>query len=431
MLHQIEPEKHGPFGEPMEEAVRRCVHCGFCLAACPTYADLGQEVESPRGRIVLMKEVLEGDLELEKALPHLDACLGCLACEPACPSGVEYRNLISPFRAKANETRRRSPVEKMRRALVSATLPHPGRFRAAAALGRFGKRFARLAPKSMRPMIDLLPSSLPPAVKLEERYPAIGRRRATVALLAGCAQRVLDPDINLATIEVLTRNDVEVRVPSTQQCCGSLSWHVGELAAARNFARANLEAFDGEVDAVITNAAGCGSGMHEYPLILKGTSDEDRARGLADKVVDVSVFLANLDELVPFPGSEDERVVAYHDACHLSNGQGVTREPRELLRGVPGVRLVELREGELCCGSAGTYNIDQPEIAGRLGERKAKAVIESGAEMVVSGNIGCLTQLQMHLERLGSPVRVRHTVQFLRDAWKERGDAVTAERGRP
>jgi len=397
--------------------VRRCVHCGFCLAACPTYDELGDEADSPRGRIILMKEVLEGKLELEGALPHLDQCLGCLACEPACPSGVEYRNLISPFRALAEPRRERPAWERLRRTLVSQTLPYPARFRAAAAMGRLAKPFAGLMPRAMRPMMGLLPASLPKAVRLEERYEARGTRRATVALLAGCAQQVLDPDINLATIEVLTRNGVEVRVPRAQGCCGALSWHVGDQPAAQAFARRNLEAFDGEVDAVITNAAGCGSGMHEYPIILRGTPEEGRARELAAKVVDVSVFLASLDELQPFPEAEGERVVAYHDACHLANGQGVRGEPRRLLGRVPGVKLVELRDAHLCCGSAGTYNIDQPEIAASLGERKARAVIETGAAVLASGNIGCLTQLKLHLEGLGAGVEVRHTVQVLRDAW--------------
>lgn len=400
----------------MEEAVRSCVHCGFCLAACPTYNELGQELDTPRGRIVLMKEVLEGSLEVEDALPHLDACLGCLACEPACPSGVEYRNLISPFRALAEEKRSRPLSEKIRRRMVSLTLPYPERFRAAATLGKLAKPFAKLMPKAMRPMMDLLPSKLPPAQKLRERYEAKGAKRATVALLAGCAQQVLDPDINAATIEVLTRNGVEVLVPKTQACCGALSWHVGDHRSAQDFARQNLKAFS-EVDAIITNAAGCGSGMHEYPLILKGTDDEEQATEFAKKVVDVSVFLEQLGDLEEISDSGEELTVAYHDACHLSNGQGVRSEPRNLLGRIPGVKLVELRNAHLCCGSAGTYNIDQPEVAASLGAQKARAVAETGARIVASGNIGCLTQLKMHLEKLDAPIEVRHTVQILRDAW--------------
>ena len=419
MLHKIDAEKVGPFGEPMAEAVRSCVHCGFCLAACPTYGELGQELDTPRGRIVLMKEVLEGGLEVEEALPHLDACLGCLACEPACPSGVEYRNLISPFRTLAEEKRSRPASEKLRRFMVLQSLPYPGRFRVAATMGKLAKPFANLLPKSMRAMMDLLPSSLPPKQELQERYEAKGERRAVVALLAGCAQQVLDPDINAATIEVLTRQGVEVLVPKAQGCCGALSWHVGDHRAAQAFARKNLDAFS-EVDAIITNAAGCGSGMHEYPLILRGTDDEGRATEFAKKVVDVTVFLRGLGDLEEIPDSKKEVTIAYHDACHLSNGQGVRDEPRELLRRIPGVTVVELREAHLCCGSAGTYNVDQPGIAASLGAQKAQAVVATGATVVASGNIGCLTQLKMHLERLDSGVQVRHTVQVLRDAWDSR-----------
>ncbi|MEO1834435.1 MAG: glycolate oxidase subunit GlcF [Akkermansiaceae bacterium] len=419
MLHKIDAEKVGPFGEPMAEAVRSCVHCGFCLAACPTYGELGQELDTPRGRIVLMKEVLEGGLEVEEALPHLDACLGCLACEPACPSGVEYRNLISPFRTLAEEKRSRPASEKLRRFMVLQSLPYPGRFRVAATMGKFAKPFANLLPKSMRAMMDLLPSSLPPKQELQERYEAKGERRAVVALLAGCAQQVLDPDINAATIEVLTRQGVEVLVPKGQGCCGALSWHVGDHRAALEFARKNLDAFS-EVDAIITNAAGCGSGMHEYPLILRGTDDEGRATEFAKKVVDVTVFLRGLGDLEEIPDSKKEVTIAYHDACHLSNGQGVRDEPRELLRRIPGVTVVELREAHLCCGSAGTYNVDQPGIAASLGAQKAQAVVATGATVVASGNIGCLTQLKMHLEKLDSRVQVRHTVQVLRDAWDSR-----------
>lgn len=417
MIHQIDPEKHGPLGGAMEEAVRSCVHCGFCLPACPTYQELGMEADSPRGRIVLMKEVLEGTLALEEALPHVDQCLGCLACEPACPSGVKYRNLLSPFRAMAARERTMGWGARLRRRLVLQTLPYPGRFRAGAMLGCFAKPFTKWMPKAMQPMMALLPSTLPKQTRLEECYPARGAQRGRVALLAGCAQQVLDPDINLATIDVLTRNGIEVLVPREQGCCGALSWHVGDHASAKMFAQRNLEAFPEDLDAIITNAAGCGSGMHEYGLILRGTPDEARAETLSAKVVDVSVYLDRLGELEAIPDSGQSLRIAYHDACHLSNGQGVKGEPRALLKRIPGVELMELREAHLCCGSAGTYNIDQPEIASSLGEQKARAVAATGAKMVASGNIGCLTQLKLHLEAIGAPVQVRHTVQILRDAY--------------
>jgi glycolate oxidase iron-sulfur subunit len=416
MLHSIKPDDHGPFGEPMARAVQTCVHCGFCLAACPTYGELGQEMDTPRGRIVLMKQVLEGSLPWENAQPHVDRCLGCLACEPACPSGVQYRDLISPFRAIAQSKFQRTPGERLRRFLAAQTIPYPKRFRIAATLGRIGKMFRPLVPGALRPMLDLLPPSLPPEENWPQRTPARGERRARVALLAGCAQRVLDPDINTATIEVLAGNGVEVLVPTAQGCCGGLAWHAGDLAAAQDFARRNLDAFPADVDAILTNAAGCGSAMHEYHLVLRGTPDEARAEKFRHRVLDVSVFLKRLGLREPFVAASKKLRVAYHDACHLANAQNVRSEPRELLRSIPGVELLELADAHLCCGSAGTYNLDQPEIAASLGAQKAKAVIATGADVVASGNIGCLTQLTAHLAKLGSPIKVRHTMQLLRDA---------------
>jgi glycolate oxidase iron-sulfur subunit len=417
MLHAISPEKLGPLGRPMTRAIESCVHCGFCLAACPTYQELGQEMDSPRGRIVLMKEVLEGTLDWAAAQPHVDRCLGCLACEPACPSGVPYRDLISPFRALAREKFQRPAGEKLARWLSARTVPHPSRFRFAVTTGNLAKAFAPLMPSALKPMMELLPTTLPPKQTWPEITPARGERRARVALLAGCAQQVLDPDINTATIEVLARNGVEVVVPRAQGCCGGLAWHTGDLEAARDFARRNLNAFPADVDAVITNAAGCGSAMHEYHLILADTPDAARAETFRHRVVDVSVFLARLGLGERPKGSNAPLKVAYHDACHLVNAQGVRREPRDLLRAIPGLQLLELANAHLCCGSAGSYNMDQPAIAASLGEQKARAVNATGAGVVASGNIGCLTQLRVHLARLGSPIRIRHTMQVLRDAY--------------
>jgi glycolate oxidase iron-sulfur subunit len=422
MLHQIKPEQHGPLGDEMAHAVSTCVHCGFCLAACPTYQELGQEADSPRGRIVLMKQVLEGNLPLETALPHIDPCLGCLACEPACPSGVPYRDLISPFRAISEPQRRRSWGDRFRRALTQWTLPYPNRFRLAAASGRLVKPLAFLLPESLRVMLDLLPPRLPARQRWQSVQPAIGPRRARVALLTGCAQSVLDPDINTATIDVLTRNGVEVLVPQGQGCCGALSWHVGNHSAARSFAIRNLDAFPSDVDAVVTNAAGCGSGMHEYHLILKGTPHESRTREFVAKVCDVSVFLDRLGDLRPFPDSRRTLRVAYHDACHLANAQGVRSQPRKLLRAIPGVEVCEIADAHLCCGSAGTYNIDQPEIADSLGRQKVERVLATRPDVIATGNIGCMTQLRTHLARQACDVPVRHTMQVLRDAYIPSGD---------
>lgn len=418
MQHSIQAQKVGPLGEPMANAVQACVHCGFCLAACPTYAELGQEMDTPRGRIILMKQVLEGNLPWENAQPHIDRCLGCLACEPACPSGVPYRDLISPFRTLAQGHFKRSAGEKLRRLLASHTIPFPSRFRMAALAGGIAKKLQPLVPSVLRSMIDLVPSTVPRARRLPGISPALGERRGRVALLAGCAQQVLDPDINLATIEVLTRNGIEVVVPADQGCCGGLAWHTGDLKAARRFARNNLNAFPTDVDAIVTNAAGCGSAMHEYHLMLRGTDDEKKANTFRKRVLDVSVYLHRLGLRETPRGSGRPQKIVYHDACHLANAQGVRREPRQLLRAIPGVEICELAEAHLCCGSAGTYNLDQPEIAASLGEKKARAVIASGAEVLASGNIGCLTQLRVHLAKLGSPLPVRHTMQALRDAYR-------------
>jgi len=412
MLHSIPTDKLGPLGEPMAKAVSACVHCGFCLAACPTYRELGQEMDTPRGRIVLMKEVLEGKMSFEAAQPHVDRCLGCLACEPACPSGVPYRDLISPFRALAAPKMKRSPLERLRRFLAAQTVPFPGRFRVAAWMGRIGRM--GVMPKAMQPMLDLIPDEIPPVQTWEAHYPAKGEKRARVALLLGCAQQVLDPDINTATIEVLTRNGVEVVIPRSQGCCGGLAWHTGDREAQRSFARQNLGAFPEDVDAILTNAAGCGSAMHEYHLVLRGTPDETRAEAFRHRVMDVSVFLAKLGLREPL--RETKLKAAYHDACHLSNAQNVRKQPRDLLKAIPGLQLLEIADAHLCCGSAGSYNMDQSEIASSLGEQKAKNIIATGAEVVVTGNIGCMTQVKLHLKKLGSPIQVKHTMQVIRDA---------------
>ena len=417
MLHTIKPDSFGPFGEPMAHAVQACVHCGFCLAACPTYQEFGQEMDTPRGRIVLMKQVLEGTLPWQAAQPHVDRCLGCLACEPACPSGVPYRELISPFRALAAPHARRTPGEALRRRLALWTIPSRPRFRLALAAARLGRRLPWLVPRALRPMLDLAPDRVPPAERLPALTPAEGPRRARVALLAGCAQQVLEPDINRATIDVLARNGVEVVVPAAQGCCGGLAWHAGALAAAQAAARRNLDAFPSDVDAILTNAAGCGSALHEYALILRGTADEARAAAFRGRVSDVSAFLFRLGLAAPLPALRGKLRIAYHDACHLAHAQNVREEPRALLRAIPGVELAEPADAHLCCGSAGTYNLDQPATAAALGAAKARALAATGAAVVATGNIGCLTQVRLHLGRLGNPVQVRHTCQVLRDAY--------------
>lgn len=421
MRHEITPEDFGPLGQAMAGAIEDCVHCGFCLPACPTYQVLGQEMDSPRGRIVLMKEVLEGSLELEVASGHLDACLGCLACVSACPSGVEYGELITSFRMTAGSEQRRSPAAGLARRVLLNTIPEPGRFRLAAKAGKVGKLFAPLLPAEFQAMLGLVPERLPPAQTLKEYYPAIGEQRGHVALLAGCAQQVLEPGINLATIHVLNHNGVAVSVPSEQKCCGALAAHTGELARARKSARHALRTFPSDVDAILTNAAGCGSGLKEYRLWLLGEPEEAAAAAFGDRSMDVSAYLARLGILPPaMPPGEQQLRVAYHDACHLVHGQGVSAEPRQIIRSVSGVELVELTDNISCCGSAGTYNIEQPRLAAELGRRKAQTVRTSGADLIVTGNIGCLSQLKAHVDA-GTPVM--HLMQFLAAGYGPEGSA--------
>ncbi|CAA9572575.1 MAG: Glycolate dehydrogenase, iron-sulfur subunit GlcF [uncultured Truepera sp.] len=415
MRHKIPLET--PLSEPMADAVESCVHCGFCLPTCPTYVVSGEEMHSPRGRIVLMKGVLEGELALADATEYIDACLGCLACVTACPSGVEYGELITSFRMEM-ETRRERPVaERALRCLITETLPYPARFRAAAQAGGVAKPLRGLLPGPLGDMLGMLPERVPKAEALPETFPAEGTRRAKVALLAGCAQRVLDPDINWATLRVLAHNGVEVVIPKSQSCCGALSAHTGVKAQAQAFARNNVAAFPDDVDAVLTNAAGCGSGLHEYPLWLRGEPEEEAARAFSSKAKDISVFLTELGVAPPPPLQETVRV-AYHDACHLAHAQRVMSEPRMLLKQIPGVELLEPQEAELCCGSAGTYNLEHPEMARELGLRKARSLLDTGAQMIVSGNIGCMTQISAQLKKLGQPLPVLHTVQLLDRAYK-------------
>ena len=415
MQHVIPIDQIGvPQAQEMADAISKCVHCGFCLAACPTYLVMNEEMDSPRGRIVLMRDVLEGKLPLAQAQEHVDKCLGCLGCVTACPSGVPYGELITSFRAYAEPQRERGLQDKLSRMLVRNTLPYPARFRAAAVMGKLARPFAKLFPKQLEAMLALVPDGLPSAGRpLPEIVPAIGPRRARVALLAGCVQQVLAPQINWATLTVLMANGVEVVIPRGQGCCGSLGIHTGDADGARALAAANLNAFSLEdVDAVITNAAGCGSGMKEYGLLFKGTALENRAVAFAKKTMDISEFLDKLGLIEPKPLPQPLRV-AYHDACHLAHAQGIVGAPRRLLQAIPNLTLLEIPEGEICCGSAGTYNIEQPDTANILGERKARNVLKMQADAVATGNIGCLVQLKTNLAKQGRPLPVLHSMELL------------------
>jgi glycolate oxidase iron-sulfur subunit len=399
----------------MARAVETCVHCGFCLPACPTYRVLGEEMDSPRGRIVLMKGVLEGDLPLEDALPHIDRCLGCLACVTACPSGVKYGELLVPFRAGAEQTGR-SRLQRVRRQLLLSTLESPALFRMSARVGRIARPAAALFPPSVQTMLALLPERLSVAAALPAIVPARGPRRARVALLAGCVQQVLDPDINHATLRVLAANGVEVVVPAQQGCCGALALHAGDEPRARARASALLRSFPQDVDAIVTNAAGCGSAMKEYGDVFRGRTQEHEARCFSARVRDVAEFLHDLGFVRP-PALRTALTVAYHDACHLAHAQGVRTAPRALLAAVPNLRVVEIPDGEICCGSAGLYNIEHPATAGDLGARKAEAILSTGAQIVTAGNIGCLVQIATHLTRAGRALPVLHTIRLLDQAY--------------
>lgn len=381
----------------MARAVTTCVHCGFCLAACPTYRVLGEEMDSPRGRIVLMKQALEGELAIDQALPFIDRCLGCLACETACPSGVRYRELVVPFRARAEESARR-PRERSQRRLLLSILESPDAFRLAMAAGRLARRMRPLIPPSLRSMLDLLPPRTPEPAALRPLTRAIGPRRARVALLAGCVQRVLRPSINAAAVRVLAANGVEVVVPRDQGCCGALARHVGFDAHADDLAARNADAFPHDVDAIVTTAAGCGSAMKED--------------GYAVPVADVSEFIDRLGVQASFSLAQPA-TIAYHDACHLGHAQGVRAAPRRLLAAIQNANVVELDDNEMCCGSAGLYNIEQPQTAAELGRRKAEAIRLTGAQLVATGNIGCMTQIATYLD---ATIEVRHTIEILDSA---------------
>lgn len=420
MSSSIDPEALGPRGEAMKGAIDSCVHCGFCLPTCPTYVTLGEEMDSPRGRIVLMKEVLGGELELDEALPAIDNCLGCQACVTACPSGVEYGDLITAFRAHVEPLRERPLGERAQRALILETLPYPRRFRLAARAGSLARPLAGAMPRTLRTLLRLLPRRVPRAEQLPSVHPAVGARRARVALLTGCAQQVLAPEINWAALRVLAQNGIETVIPPSQGCCGALAMHTGAAESATKMAERNLAAFPDDVDAIVSTAAGCGSGMREYGLLLAGGDTHAAGEEFAARVRDVSELLDEIG-LVSIPSAvSTPRRVAYQDACHLAHAQGVRSAPRALLSAVDGLELVEPDEWQLCCGSAGTYNVERPEIAAELGARKAANLVAVEPDLIATGNIGCMTQLQTSLATLGHDVPVLHTMQVLDRAYAGR-----------
>jgi glycolate oxidase iron-sulfur subunit len=398
-----------------------CVHCGFCLPTCPTYLLWGEEMDSPRGRIHLMKQHAEGAPLSEPMVGHFDACLGCMACVTSCPSGVQYDTLIETTRAEIEQEYPRTLGERAIREMIFALFPHPKRLRALRGPLRAYQRsgleklirrsglLMRLSP-TLAAMERLTPRLGAP-LRLPQRVQARGQRRATVGMLTGCVQREFFPQVNAATARVLAMEGCEVVIPKSQGCCGALSLHSGRKEEAKEFARRTIEAFE-HSDAIVVNSAGCGSAMKDYKdLLADDLAWAPRAAALSAKTRDLTEFLAELGPRAvrhPLP-----IMVAYHDACHLSHAQGIRKQPRDLLRGIPGLDLREITEGEICCGSAGTYNLLQPVAAAELGDRKAGHVHETGAELLVAANPGCSMQIATALNRQGQDIAVAHPAEVL------------------
>jgi len=378
------------------DLVNDCVHCGFCLPTCPTYALWGEEMDSPRGRIQLMRQGLEGEPLTPSTVGHFDACLGCLACVPACPSGVRYDRLIEQTRAQVEQEYRRPWRDRVTRAALFQLFPYPRRLRLLRGPLRAYRALAR--GRRMPGLPGRLEALAPPLTK-PERLPqflaAQGKRRARVGMLTGCVQHAFFPDVNAATARVLAAEGCDVVIPRNQGCCGALSVHSGRKDEADRFAGRLRAAFTG-IDYLVVNAAGCGS--H-----LKDTGDP-RVRDLSEVLVE----LGPVAPRHPLPVT-----VAYHDACHLANAQGIRTQPRALLQAIPGLELREIADPEICCGSAGVWNVFNPEPAAQLGARKAHAVLATGADLLVTANPGCLMQVAATLGREGHPMALAHTAQVL------------------
>ena len=412
-----------PSTKESERILRACVHCGFCTATCPTYALLGDELDSPRGRIYLIKDMLENDRPAtDKEVKHIDRCLSCLACMTTCPSGVNYMHLVDHARAHIERTYQRPWPDRALRALLGFVLPRPGLFRLSLYGSMVGKPFARLMPRKLRPMLALAPARVPAPSPVDrpQVFPAEGARTRRVALLTGCAQRVLAPQINEATIRLLTRHGCEVVVARGAGCCGALTHHLGR--DGHGYARANIAAWGRELagaglDAIVVNASGCGTAVKDYGFLFRDDPAlAEPARAVSALARDVSELMAEIG-LQP-PTAPGGMRVTYHSACSLQHGQRVTQTPKRLLQEA-GFIVADVPEGHLCCGSAGTYNLLQPEIAGQLRDRKVANIARTKPDVIAAGNVGCMTQIAS-----GTGVPVVHTVELL--DWATGGPRPTA-----
>jgi glycolate oxidase iron-sulfur subunit len=412
---------------PEQEHIDDCVHCGFCLPACPTYVLWGDEMDSPRGRIYMIKKAANGDGPLDARFrQHMDNCLGCMACMTACPSGVQYNKLIEPVRAQIERNLPRSFADSLFRRILFETFPYPARLRFLAlpllVYQRSGLRslvralgLPRLLPKRLEAMEALLPD-MPQSVfhQLPQRIPAKGAVRRRVGFLSGCVQQIFFPHVNAATVRVLVAEGCDVIVPRRQPCCGALMLHTGLESEAAELAKKMIAAFEAaEVDTIIINSAGCGSTMKEYGYLLRDDPRwSERAVAFSAKCRDISELLCELEPQAPRRPLKLR--VAYHDACHLQHAQGVREQPRRLLSGIPGLDLVEIPEASLCCGSAGVYNLLEPAVANELGSRKVENLMTTRAQAVASANPGCLLQLMNGLRRRGlKAVPAFHLVELL------------------
>jgi len=395
------------------EILRNCVHCGFCTATCPTYQVLGDELDSPRGRIYLIKDMLEnGRPADEKTVKHIDRCLSCLACMTTCPSGVHYMHLVDHAREYIEETYKRPLFERILRWTLARILPYPSRFRLALLGAKIGRPFAFLMPDArLKAMLAMAPKQIPPVSRNDDPqvFPAEGERKMRVALMTGCAQRALNTDINDATIRLLTRLGCDVVIAEGQGCCGALTHHMGKTAESHATAAKNIRAWYREMageglDAVVINTSGCGTTVKDYGHMFRNESLAKEAKGVSEIAMDVSEVLMKLD--LP-DGSPKGLKIAYHAACSLQHGQQIKTYPKDLLKKA-GFKVSEPVDSHLCCGSAGTYNLMQPEISGQLKERKVDTLEMTKPDIIAAGNIGCMMQIGS-----GTEIPIVHTVELL------------------